>query len=219
MSEAVLSRLSERFGDSVLETGSHAGDEWARIAPGTIREVCTFLRDEPELEFQLPIDLTAVDFSRWDGGRDPRFDVVYHLYSVTQKHRIRLKVGVAEDDPVVPSVTDLYPGLGWFEREAWDMFGIRFEGHPDPRRMLMWEGFEGHPLRKDFPHRRRQERVPMRDLSDADVRDPAAGPQAQPPRLSRDAVWRGEETPAPAKPQDGIPGLPGPDGTPGGQEG
>ncbi len=215
MSEAVLSQLRERFGDDVPETGSHVGDEWARVERDAIRDVCAFLRDD--LEFQLPVDLTAVDLSRWQGGRAPRFDVVYHLYSVTQKHRIRLKVGVAEDDAVVPTVSDLYPGLSWFEREVWDMFGIRFEGHPDPRRILLWEGFEGHPLRKDFPHRKRQERVPTRDLPDADVRDPALGPQAQPPRLPGDPVWRGEETPAPASPPSGVPGVPGPDGTLGGE--
>ena len=201
MSEAVLERLAEELGAAVEETGSHAGDEWARIQASAIRDACGFLRDDPDMAFALPIDLTAVDYSTWEGGREPRFDVVYHLYSVRHRHRIRLKVAVSEDEPTVLSVSDLYPGLSWFEREVWDMFGIRFDGNPDPRRMLLWDEFEGHPLRKDFSHRVSQTRVPMRDMPDADIADPALGPQARPPEPTGGRRWLPARHPRRAPPR------------------
>lgn len=216
MSEVVLRRLTEELGAAVEETGSHVGDEWAYLAPDAIRAACAFLRDDPDLAFELPIDLTAVDYRDWTGAERPRFEVVYHLCSVRHKHRIRLKIRVSEDAPAVPSVADIYPGLGWFEREAWDMFGIRFEGHPDLRRMLLPEEFEGHPLRKDYLHRDRQPRVPMRDIPGADIEDPALGPQARPPALPGEPVWRGEPTVAPAKPEAGSSVVPGSGGGAGG---
>jgi NADH-quinone oxidoreductase subunit C len=98
-----------------------------------------------------------VDYLAYPGREDaPRFEVVYHLYSVAHNHRLRVKAGVDEDDPVVPSAVPLWPIANWFEREVWDMFGVRFTGHPDLRRLLLYEAFEGHPLRKDYPVNRRQ---------------------------------------------------------------
>jgi NADH-quinone oxidoreductase subunit C len=103
------------------------------------------------------MDLTAVDYLKFPGREDgPRFDVVYHLYSVAHNHRLRLKVAVEQDEPSVPTATGLWPIANWLEREVWDMFGIRFEGHPDLRRLLLYEEFVGHPLRKDYPIERRQ---------------------------------------------------------------
>jgi NADH-quinone oxidoreductase subunit C len=103
------------------------------------------------------MDLTAVDYVKYPGREDgPRFEVVYHLYSLEHNHRLRAKVRVDEDDASVPSAVDLWPIANWMEREVWDMFGIRFEGHPDLRRLLMYEEFVGHPLRKDYPITRRQ---------------------------------------------------------------
>ena len=103
------------------------------------------------------MDLTAVDYQKFPGREDgPRFDVVYHLYSIPHNHRVRLKVQVEEDDAWVPTATGLWPIANWLEREVWDMFGIRFEGHPDLRRLLLYEEFVGHPLRKDYPITRRQ---------------------------------------------------------------
>lgn len=210
MSQAVLTRLGEQFPEAIVETGSQHGDEWALVQRDAIREICTFLRDDPEMAFELPVDLTAVDYRDWDGGREPRFDVIYHLYSVSRRHRIRLKVRVSEDDPNVSSVSDLYPGLSWFEREVWDMFGLRFEGHPKLKRVLLYEEFEGHPLRKEFPHRSAQARVPMRELPDADIKDAALGPATRPGLLAGEPLWSGEETVPATGLRPGIPGLPDP---------
>ncbi len=109
----------------------------------------------------LPFFMTSkpvADETPWHrhAGEDQRFEVVYHFYSMPQRHRVRLKVAVTEDDATVPSLTPLWPGANWYEREVWDMFGIRFSGHPDLKRILMYEGFEGHPLRKDYPVNKRQ---------------------------------------------------------------
>jgi len=113
---------------------------------GSLIELLTALRDDVQLKFVSIIDITAVDYP----GRDKRFDVVYHLMSPTLNQRVRVKVRTDEDTPV-PSATGIYPGANWFERETYDMYGVLFSGHPDLRRLLTDYGFEGHPLRKDFP--------------------------------------------------------------------
>jgi len=105
------------------------------------------------------MDLSAVDYL----GQEPRFELVAHLYSLTHNHRLRVKTRVPETDPAVSSLTGLWKAANWLEREVWDMFGIRFSGHPDLRRILLYEGFVGHPLRKDYPVNRRQPLVPERD--------------------------------------------------------
>ncbi len=105
------------------------------------------LRDDDVLQFKLPLDVTALDFA----GREPRFDVVYHLYSVHLKMRIRIKTPVAERNKRVPSLCDVFPGVEFHERETYDFFGIHFDGHPDLRRILLPDEFEGHPLLKDYP--------------------------------------------------------------------
>jgi NADH-quinone oxidoreductase subunit C len=97
-------------------------------------------------------DLTCVDYH----GEEPRFEVVYHLYSVSKKQRVRLKARVSEASPELPSATSLWASANWMEREVWDLYGVRFRGHPDLRRILLYEGFEGHPLRKDYPKEKRQ---------------------------------------------------------------
>src|SRR5262245_8508804 len=155
--QAILARLRERFGDRVLETHEHCGDHTAIIAPAAIAEVLAFCRDDVGLRFDMLMDLTAVDYLQFPGREDgPRFDVVYHLYSVPHNHRVRLKVPVEQDDPQVNTASGLWPIANWLEREVWDMFGIRFTGHPDLRRLLLYEEFVGHPLRKDYPIERRQ---------------------------------------------------------------
>jgi NADH-quinone oxidoreductase subunit C len=111
-----------------------------------IVEVLTYLRDNPDFRFQQLIDLCGVDYPQ----REKRFDVVYHLLSLTKNRRIRVKVETDEETPV-PSVASVFPAADWFEREAFDMYGMFFEGHPDLRRILTDYGFHGHPLRKDFP--------------------------------------------------------------------
>jgi NADH-quinone oxidoreductase subunit C len=111
-----------------------------------IVEALTYLRDDPALQFHQLMDVCAADYPQ----RDQRFDVVYHLLSMTKNHRVRIKVR-ADEDAAVPSVVGVFPGAEWFEREAFDMYGVFFSGHPDLRRLLTDYGFHGHPLRKDFP--------------------------------------------------------------------
>ena len=155
--QAILARLRGRFGDRVTATHDYRGDHTAVLAREAIVPALRFCRDEPDLAFDLLADLTAVDYLTFPGREDgPRFEVVYHLYSVALNHRLRLKVQVEQDDAVVPTATGLWPIANWLEREVWDMFGIRFEGHPDLRRLLLYEEFQGHPLRKDYPITRRQ---------------------------------------------------------------
>jgi NADH-quinone oxidoreductase subunit C len=154
---AIVERLRARFGAAVVETHAHRGDHTAVIDRGALVDALTFCRDDAALGFDMLSDLTAVDYLKYPGREDgPRFDVVYHLYSIAHNHRVRLKVRVDEDDPVVPTAVPVWPIADWLEREVWDMFGIRFEGHPDLRRLLMYEEFVGHPLRKDYPINRRQ---------------------------------------------------------------
>jgi NADH-quinone oxidoreductase subunit C len=154
---AILDELRARFGGAVLETHEHRGDHTAIVERDAIRDVLAFCRDSTALAFDVLMDLTAVDYAKFPGREDgPRFEVVYHLYSIAHNHRLRVKVPVDEDDARVRSAVPLWPIANWFEREVWDMFGIRFDGHPDLRRLLMYEEFVGHPLRKDYPINRRQ---------------------------------------------------------------
>jgi NADH-quinone oxidoreductase subunit C len=153
----ILQRLQGRFGAAVVDTHEQHGDATAILDRGALLEALRFCRDEPGLTFDVLMDLTGADYLRYPGREDgPRFEVVYHLYSLSQNHRVRLKVRLDEDDAVVPTAVGLWPIANWLEREVWDMFGVRFEGHPDLRRLLMYEEFVGHPLRKDYPINRRQ---------------------------------------------------------------
>jgi NADH-quinone oxidoreductase subunit C len=154
---ALLDRLRESFGPAVVETHTERGDATAVVDRAAIRAVLRACADDPALAFDVLMDLTAVDYLKYPGREDgPRFEVVYHLYALAHNHRLRLKVRVDEDDAVVPSAVPVWPIANWLEREVWDMFGIRFEGHPDLRRLLLYEEFVGHPLRKDYPINRRQ---------------------------------------------------------------
>jgi NADH-quinone oxidoreductase subunit C len=155
--QAMLARLVERFGAGVLGTHAYRGDHTVIVDRAAVRDVLAFCRDDSALKFDMLTDVTAVDYLRYPGREDgPRFDVVYHLYSIDHNHRLRIKVPVEQDAASVPTASGLWPIANWLEREVWDMFGIRFEGHPDLRRLLMYEEFEGHPLRKDYPINRRQ---------------------------------------------------------------
>lgn len=161
MSKLVLDRVRERFGDAVISHHAECGDETALVRPERLVEICRFLKDDPGLSFEMLMDLTGVDYL----GLKPslgRFEVVYHLYSLSKAHRIRLKVELPEADPKVPTVVHLWKSALWMEREAWDLYGIRFEGHPDLRRILLYPEFEGHPLRKDYPMEKRQPLIPPR---------------------------------------------------------
>jgi len=146
---AALDRLMAAMPDDVVESEFQHGAPIVRIAPQRLLEVMTFLRDDPACRFELLSDLCGMDLSmtRPDG---PRFDVVYHLYSVEHGHVLTVKTAVGDGDEA-PSVTGIWLTANWHEREAYDMFGIGFAGHPDLRRILMPDEFDAFPLRKDFP--------------------------------------------------------------------
>ena len=133
--------------DGKIDTSSiDFGEINLGVSAGNLVSILRFLRDDVQTQFVSIIDICGVDYP----GRKKRFEVVYHLLSPRQNMRLRLKLSTDGDTPV-PSATDIYPGANWFEREAYDMYGILFTGHPDLRRLLTDYGFEGHPLRKDFP--------------------------------------------------------------------
>lgn len=147
MNEQIVERLKASCGASITGTQEFRGDLAVTVKKNDIARVCEFLRDDPELAFDMVIDLSGVDMYRPEG----RFEVVYTLYSVRNKKYLRLKVYVDEDDCNVPTVSGVWSGANWHERETFDMFGIIFTGHPDLRRMYMPEDYEYYPLRKDFP--------------------------------------------------------------------
>ena len=158
---AVVSQLSESvqelLGSDVLASRIDANELTIEVDCTRIADVCRALCEDDRTKFEQLIDLCAVDYSTY-GNEDPgkrwsgtRFAVVYHLLSVSLNHRIRVKAYLKEESPVISSVTDIWPCADWFEREAFDLFGILFEGHSDLRRILTDYGFIGHPFRKDFP--------------------------------------------------------------------
>ena len=151
--ETLTSELAAAFGDKLSSVKSDLGEVTAVVHPQHLLEVATALRDAHGLRFGQLIDLCGVDYSAyggvWDGAR---FAVVYHLLSLTHNWRLRLRTFASDDEfPVVDSVLDVWPSANWYEREAFDLYGIVFSGHPDLRRILTDYGFIGHPFRKDFP--------------------------------------------------------------------
>lgn len=154
-----LEKLQERFATDIIEIHAFRGDETVIVRPAALREIAQFLKSMPELDFNVLMDLTAVDYLFFAGGRvqkECRFEVVTHFYSIRHNHRLRVKVPVAEENPEVDTLSDLWPSANWYEREVWDMYGIRFKGHPNLKRILMYEEFQGHALRKDYPFNKRQ---------------------------------------------------------------
>jgi NADH-quinone oxidoreductase subunit C len=147
MNETIIQSLKSKFPASIESVNEYRGDLTVQAKRSDIVQVCRFLKDDPALSFDMIIDLCGVDMYRPDG----RFEVIYNLYSLKNKKYMRLKVRVDEDDPVVDTVTGVWSGANWHERETYDMFGIKFKGHPDLRRMYMPEEYEYFPLRKDFP--------------------------------------------------------------------
>ena len=152
MSAAILDRLHERLPDAILGTDDYRGDASAQVRVERVLDVARCVRDDPALRFDLLLDVTAVDYL----GQRPRFEVVYHLYSTAHQQRLRLKARVPEENPSLASVTSVWTGANWLERETYDMYGVRFSGHPDLRRIYLYDEFEGHPLRKDYPKEKRQ---------------------------------------------------------------
>jgi NADH-quinone oxidoreductase subunit C len=181
MSQKALELFQARFADSVKTSGSTHGDEWALVDGTKIAEMAMFLKTEPSLEMRLLADITACDYLQYDPEHplaldDPeRFEVVYHFGSVTTHQRLRLRIRCGGAGEItVPSITSVYRTADWWERLVWDFYGVRFAGHPNMRRILTYEEFKGHPLRKDYPIHLRQPLTPERHVHDL-VRGPGPG--------------------------------------------
>jgi NADH-quinone oxidoreductase subunit C len=162
MSKALIELVKKNFPDAVLESHSQLGDDTLVLTPASWKEVCRFLKDHQQSDMNMLTDLTAVDYP----DRDPRFEVVAHLYSLNRGHRLRLKARIGDRDGEtveLDTVTDLWASANWLERECFDMFGVKFLGHPDLRRILLYPEFEGHPLRKDYPAEKIQPLLQYRD--------------------------------------------------------
>jgi len=185
MNTSLIKAVSDRFPAAVSATHTYRGDQTVALRPEFLLEIAQFLKEDPALQMNLLVDVTAVDYSAfgkspapaffassgvavrpstqipdedpWPGPPEKaRFAVVYHFYSMHHKHRLRLVVPVPESETELTSLTPLWAGADWLEREVWDMYGIRFSGHPNLKRILMYKEFEGYPLRKDYPVNKRQ---------------------------------------------------------------
>lgn len=158
MAKKLIDLVKKKLPKAILDSHNRLGNDTIITTPEHVIALMTLLRDDEQSKIELLRDLTAVDYLH----RKPRFEVVYVLYSVALKHMLTVRVLVEEDKPQVPTVAEVWPIAGWLEREVWDMYGIKFEGHPDLRRVLLYEEFEGHPLRKDYPVQRSQPRIELR---------------------------------------------------------
>jgi len=149
--------LKKKFPEEIISMETELGDTVIQFRKQDLVKIMTFLQKKPQ-DFAMLLDLTCVDYL----GRKPRFEMVYHVFSLSRNQRLRLKCGVEEKDSIIDSLTGLWKNANWLEREVFDMFGIHFTGHPYLKRLFMYEGFEGSPLRKDYPMRKRQPpKIPM----------------------------------------------------------
>lgn len=156
---STLERIRSQFQEDVVELHQQLEQDTVIISKSALVPLAGFLKEEPTLQYDFLMDLTAVDYFK----RKPRFEVVYHFLSLQHLFRIRVKVPLSEPDTELDSLVSIWPSANWYEREVYDMFGIRFAGHPDLKRILMYPEFEGHPLRKDYPIDKRQPRVGPKD--------------------------------------------------------
>jgi NADH-quinone oxidoreductase subunit C len=176
MSQAVVDRLSTQFTERVLETSDAFGDHEVVVAIKDWAEVAEFLKDDGELHMDHFIDLTAIDYPERESSR---FDLVLMMRSSVNNARIRVRTHVKEGEEPA-TLSGVWAGANWAEREVWDMFGIKFKGHPDMRRILLYEEFVGHPLRKDYPIDKAQPLVPYREVDDIDKLPPFGIEEGQP---------------------------------------
>ena len=160
---STLIELSEKFPDAVLSTQESYEDQVATVKTESLLEVATWLRDEKA--FNMPVFCTCIDNLDRDPDAEFRFEVCYQVRSLTSRETIRLKVSISEAAPKISSLSSVWVGMSWLERETFDMYGIEFEAHPDLRRIYMYDEFVGHPLRKDYPKDKRQPLV-RRDWDD-----------------------------------------------------
>jgi len=210
MAQALVDLLRENFKDAVLSSHSEHGDEVAVVRRESVQEICRFLK-EGEARMQLLRDIACVDLLTYDtemtgggalasnevpaydlarkGPREPRFYLAYNIYSVVRKQSVRLRVDLRSDDLKVPTVTPVWRTADWWERYIFDMFGIEFIGHPNLKRILMYPEFQGHPLRKDYPTRKRQPLVAELEFPDL-IRGPGPGPGGAGVPMSQTHVGR-----------------------------
>ncbi len=185
MAPTLVDLVRKQFGSAVLGSHAHRGDQTVLVQRDKVLDIMSYLKNDPAMAFDVLADVTAVDYSTYpEGARAavspvdanhpsgltsdtlPRYEVVYHLLSMSKQHRLRVKVALAEGDEHIPSMCGLWIAANWGEREAFDMMGIQFDNHPDLRRILTYPEFEGHPLRKDFPLRGYQPLVAQPTLAD-----------------------------------------------------
>ena len=153
MATEYIDRINAKYKDIIIDSHNFREEQTITVMKNPIVDLLKFIRDDPKLDFNFLMDLTAVDYLN---RKDDRFEVVYHLYSLKHNGRLRVKVPINEDDCRIDSVSALWKTANWYEREVWDLYGIKFNGHPDMRRILLYEEFKGHPLRKDYPINKRQ---------------------------------------------------------------
>lgn len=157
----ITDRIAEKFGNSIIESFENYGIETVTIKKESFIDIVKFLKDE--LDFDFLMDLTCVDYLNYpERNLKERFEMVYNFYSLKHNKRLIIKVPVDETNAYIDSLYDFYKTADWYEREVYDMFGIVFKGHPDLRRILMYDEFVGHPLRKDYPFKKRQPRIKLR---------------------------------------------------------
>ncbi len=160
----LTSLLKDKFPKAVLDFHSHRADETVVIEKNFLDSVCQFLHDDSRCAFEIMLDITAVDLLEFN--TNPRFEMVYHFKSLTHASRIRIKVPLDEVDCRLSSISHIWKSADWYERECFDMFGIIFEGHPNLKRILMYEEFEGHPLRKDYPIDKQQPLMELKEIEE-----------------------------------------------------
>ena len=148
-SEEIIEKVKASLGEDILEAAITLGDAVIHIAPESLPRTAKFLKEDPALCFDYLSQITGVDYLEQD--REPRFEAVYELHSMDHNHSIRIRIGLPEDEPTVPTVSDIWKGALYPEMELFDMFGFDVSGHPNLKRLIMPEGWEGHPLRKDYP--------------------------------------------------------------------
>lgn len=154
----LIEKLQAILGDKILECHDFRGDETISVAPAEIVHVATLLRDDPQFAMEILMDLTVVDYL----GQTPRFEVVYHFFSKSKLHRLRVKARVTEENPHIPTLIHVYKSADWMEREAWEFYGVVFDGHPNLVHVLLYPEFVGHPLRKDYPKEGEQPLIELR---------------------------------------------------------
>lgn len=151
----VAELIKQKFPNGVTEVPGQKGDALVYVTRESLKKILQTLKTDPDFSFNVLMDLFAVDYLHWE-EKSQRFELIYNLFSTTKNHRLFVKTAIPEKDASVDSVVSVWPAANWLEREVWDMFGVSFRGHPNLKRILMYEEFKGHALRKDYAYNKRQ---------------------------------------------------------------